>query len=77
MKSELYFQPGRLYRANTVCEGLTISRSALYNGVRDGRYPPPVRLGARTTVWRGEDLLAIIAHGPGGHKIQRVSDDQC
>ena len=40
---------------------LPISRSSFLNGVKTGKYPKPVKLGARTTAWRVEDIKALIA----------------
>ncbi|EFL84305.1 hypothetical protein HMPREF0326_03159 [Desulfovibrio sp. 3_1_syn3] len=37
-----------------------ISKSAWWEGCRTGRYPKPVKLGPRTTVWRAEDIKAFI-----------------
>ncbi|WP_341675226.1 AlpA family phage regulatory protein [Niveibacterium sp. SC-1] len=37
-----------------------ICRSAWWQGVREGRYPKPVKLGPRTTAWRVEDIRALI-----------------
>lgn len=37
-----------------------ISKSAWWEGCRTGRYPKPVKLGPRTTVWRAEDITAFI-----------------
>ena len=37
-----------------------ISKSAWWEGCRTGRYPKPVKLGPRTTVWRAEDIAAFI-----------------
>jgi prophage regulatory protein len=39
---------------------LPISRSAFYQGIKDGIYPKPVRLGKRTSAWRLSELLAVI-----------------
>lgn len=39
---------------------LPISRSAFYQGVRDNRFPRPLRLGPRMSVWRVEDILELI-----------------
>lgn len=36
-----------------------ISRSAWWAGCKTGRYPKPVKLGPRTTVWRAEDITAF------------------
>lgn len=37
-----------------------ISRSAWWEGCRTGRYPKPIKLAPRTTVWRAEDIKAFI-----------------
>lgn len=37
-----------------------ISKSAWWEGCRTGRFPKPVKLGPRTTVWRAEDIAALI-----------------
>ena len=39
---------------------IPISKSAWWDGCRTGRYPKPVKLGPRTTVWRAEDIAAFI-----------------
>jgi prophage regulatory protein len=42
---------------------LPIGRSTWWQGVRDGRYPKPVKLGPRITAWRVADLLKLIEQG--------------
>ncbi|WP_279076636.1 helix-turn-helix transcriptional regulator [Bilophila wadsworthia] len=39
-----------------------ISKSAWWKGCATGRYPRPVKIGSRTTVWRAEDIRAFIEH---------------
>lgn len=39
---------------------LPISRAHWLQGVKDGRYPKPVKLSARITAWRVEDIRALI-----------------
>ena len=39
---------------------IPISKSAWWEGCRSGRYPKPIKLGPRTTVWRAEDIRAFI-----------------
>jgi prophage regulatory protein len=39
---------------------IPISKSSWWQGVKDGRYPAPVKLGPRTTAWRVEDIRALI-----------------
>ena len=38
-----------------------ISKSAWWEGCKTGRFPKPVKLGPRTTVWRAEDIHALIS----------------
>ena len=42
---------------------LPIGRSTWWQGVRDGRYPQPVKLGPRITAWRVSDVLQLIEQG--------------
>ena len=39
---------------------IPISRSSWWAGVKSGRYPAPIKLGANTTVWKAEDIHALI-----------------
>ena len=39
---------------------LPISRSTWWAGVKRGRYPKPVKLSARVTMWRAEDIHALL-----------------
>jgi prophage regulatory protein len=40
---------------------IPIGRSSWWEGVRAGRFPKPLKLGPRTTVWRVEDIRELIA----------------
>ena len=40
-----------------------ICRSSWWLGVRNGRYPKPLKLGPKTTVWRVEDIRRLIESG--------------
>lgn len=51
---------GILPTMHQIMELIPISRSAWWEGCRTGRYPKPVKLGPRTTVWRVEDIRAFI-----------------
>jgi len=42
---------------------LPISKSAWLAGVAVGRYPAPVKLGARTTCWLESEVLALVSNG--------------
>ena len=37
-----------------------ISRSAWWQGIRDGKYPKGIKLGGRTTAWRVEDIYSLL-----------------
>ena len=39
---------------------IPIGRTSWWNGVKSGRFPKPVKLGARTTAWRVEDIKALV-----------------
>jgi predicted DNA-binding transcriptional regulator AlpA len=39
---------------------LPISMSTWWAGVKSGRYPQSTKLGPRVTVWRREDVLALL-----------------
>jgi prophage regulatory protein len=39
---------------------IPVSKSTWWSGVKSGRYPQPVKLGLRITVWRAEDILAML-----------------
>lgn len=42
---------------------IPVGKSTWWAGVKDGRFPKPVKLGPRITVWRAEDIRALIATG--------------
>ena len=44
---------------------IPVSRSTWWAGVKSGRFPPPVKLGPRTTAWRVEDIRALIQQAGG------------
>lgn len=40
---------------------IPVKKSCWWAGVKSGRFPPAVKLGPRVTVWRVEDIRALIA----------------
>lgn len=50
----------KLLRINQVLALVPVGRSSWWEGCRTGRYPKPIKLGPRTTVWRSEDIAAFI-----------------
>lgn len=45
---------------------LGISKSNFWQGIRDGRFPKPIKLGKRTSVWRVSDIRSLIEQGVKG-----------
>ena len=39
---------------------IPVSKSTWWQGIKDCRFPKPVKLGPRTTAWRVEDIRALI-----------------
>ncbi len=39
---------------------IPVSKSTWWAGIKDGRYPKPVKLAARVTAWRVEDIRDLI-----------------
>lgn len=40
---------------------IPVGRTSWFNGVKDGRYPAGVKMSSRMTVWRVEEIKALIA----------------
>jgi len=47
-------------RVSQILQVLPIGRSTWWQGVKDGRFPQPVKIGPRTTVWNVEDIRAVL-----------------
>ena len=41
---------------------IPVSRSTWWAGVASGRFPQPLKLGPKTTVWRVEDIRSLISN---------------
>lgn len=48
-------------RLPLILQHVPISKSTWWAGVREGRYPPPVKISAACTAWRAESIHALIA----------------
>ena len=42
---------------------IPVSKSTWWAGIKTGRYPKPVKLSARISAWRVEDIRAFIEGG--------------
>ena len=52
-------------RERQVLRVFPVGRSTWWNGVRDGKYPQPVKLSDRITAWRVSDIRALIEAASG------------
>ncbi len=61
-----------------VClQRIPVSRSAWWQGIQDGRYPPAFHLSKRTTAWRNADLdelEELIAQGKDWRDREQFAD---
>ena len=37
-----------------------VSRSTWYQGIKLGKYPPPIKIGPRSSAWRLSDIYKLI-----------------
>jgi predicted DNA-binding transcriptional regulator AlpA len=47
-------------RLPQVLSVIPVCKSSWWEGVRSGRFPKPIKLSARCTVWRAEDIRQLI-----------------
>ena len=47
-------------RLSTILKVIPVGKSTWWSKVKSGEYPQPVKLGARTTAWRVEDIRELI-----------------
>lgn len=47
-------------RLPAILQIFPIGKSTWWQGVKDGRFPKPIKLGKRTTAWRVEDIKELI-----------------
>jgi prophage regulatory protein len=47
-------------RLPQVLSVIPVCKSSWWNGVKSGRFPKPIKLSARCTAWKAEDIHALI-----------------
>ena len=45
---------------------IPVSNSTWWQGIKDGRFPKPQKLGPRTTVWLAKDVRALFEGNDNG-----------
>ena len=56
------------YRLPTVLTKIPVSRSAWWQGIKDGRYPAGITIAPRTTAWLQSDIEDLCARLKQGGK---------
>jgi len=47
-------------RLSQVLSVIPVGKSCWWGGVKSGRFPKPIKLSARCTAWRAEDIRELI-----------------
>lgn len=55
-------------RIDQVLKFIPVGKSTWWAGIRAGKFPRGIKLGAKTTVWRVEDIRSLIENPGGGPK---------
>lgn len=53
-------QGDRLLREPAVLEIMTLCRSIWWAGIKDGIYPPPLKISPRVSAWRASDIDSLL-----------------
>ncbi|MET0156036.1 MAG: AlpA family phage regulatory protein [Rickettsiales bacterium] len=53
-----------LIRLPVVLQFIPVSKSTWWQGVKDGRFPKPVKLGERIRAWQVEEIRALMVAFP-------------
>ncbi len=59
-------------RINQVLNFVPIGKSTLWAWIRAGKFPKPIKLAEKTSVWRAEDIRSYLANPGGGPKTQET-----
>jgi prophage regulatory protein len=57
---EGFLRLNQIIGSKTMPAIIPISKSSWWAGVKEGRFPQPIKLGKRTTAWRISDIRLLI-----------------
>jgi prophage regulatory protein len=60
MTGRMRLEEAAFLRVSDVLRLIPISKSTWWSGVRQGRYPTPVKLGPGITAWRADEIRNFI-----------------
>lgn len=66
MPSDTTYTSPRLLRITDVLAPngpIPVSKSTWWEGVRNGRYPKPIKLSPKITVWRSDEINQLVQKG--------------
>ena len=61
--TQTHQQQDRLLRLPEVLELIPVSKTSWWNGIKEGFYPPGVKLGPRTRAWALNDIMELVENG--------------
>ena len=61
MATDYFSEEERLLRAKHVLGIYPVSESEWWKGVKEGRYPQPIRISPKVSVWRLSDIKTLLA----------------
>ncbi|WP_065978093.1 helix-turn-helix transcriptional regulator [Pseudoalteromonas lipolytica] len=64
----------KIIRRTTVLENTGLSKSTLYNRLKEGVFPPPISLGARAVGWVESECEKVIQAMVAGYSEQQLKD---
>src|SRR5262249_50271419 len=62
-------------RLKQVLHVFPVSRASWYDGIRDGRYPKPIRIGKKMVAWRVEDIRRLLDVDIGDDVMASLEDE--
>lgn len=51
-----------------------VSKAAWYAGIKEGRYPKPVKLSEKSSAWRSEDIDLLVKRINNGRWNEKVGE---
>ncbi|MDQ6962857.1 MAG: AlpA family phage regulatory protein [Mariprofundaceae bacterium] len=51
----------RFMRLPEVLSFIPVSKTSWYRGIKQGRYPKPIKLSPNTSAWKSQDIERLIA----------------
>jgi predicted DNA-binding transcriptional regulator AlpA len=60
LPESLTANPWELLRLPAVLRVVPIPKSSWWRGIKEGRFPKPIKLGPRTSAWLASDIKALI-----------------